>query len=119
CRLCRVRREECRAEPRRRPMTAEAQVVDTAADAEFRARVRSFLETHAEPRRARGSGVEEEDDGDDGLFDEVDTEAEQRRIAQAQAFQAALFDAGLAGITWPTEYGGAGLGNRELEIFNE
>ena len=96
-------------------MTAEAPVVDTAEQAEFRSRVRAFLEAHAQRRRSRDDGSDDEG----GLFDEVEHDAEQRRIAEAQAFQAALFDAGLAGITWPKEYGGAGLGNRELEIFNE
>ncbi len=34
-------------------------------------------------------------------------------------FQARLFDAGLAGLTVPAPYGGAGLTKRHLEIFNE
>jgi alkylation response protein AidB-like acyl-CoA dehydrogenase len=35
------------------------------------------------------------------------------------AFQATLADAGLAGLTVPVEYGGAGLTKRHAEIFNE
>jgi alkylation response protein AidB-like acyl-CoA dehydrogenase len=34
-------------------------------------------------------------------------------------FQGRLFDAGLAGLTVPAVYGGAGLTKRHLEIFNE
>jgi alkylation response protein AidB-like acyl-CoA dehydrogenase len=34
-------------------------------------------------------------------------------------FQARLFDAGLAGLTVPAVYGGAGLTKRHLEVFNE
>lgn len=34
-------------------------------------------------------------------------------------FQSRLFNAGLAGLTVPGVYGGAGLTNRHLEIFNE
>src|SRR5215203_1766686 len=35
------------------------------------------------------------------------------------AFQATLAAAGLAGLTVPAEYGGAGLTKRHAEIFNE
>jgi alkylation response protein AidB-like acyl-CoA dehydrogenase len=35
------------------------------------------------------------------------------------AFQAALATAGLAGLTVPAEYGGAGLSKRHAELFNE
>ncbi len=87
--------------------------VDTEEQAAFRARVRSFLEANAKPKRAR------DDDEGGGLFDEMEAGDEAARVAEAKAFQAKLFDAGLAGITWPKEYGGAGLANRELEIFNE
>ena len=86
-------------------------------ETELRARVRSFLEASASRKRTRRG--EDEDEDEDGLFDEVDAAAERQRVAEAQAFQARLFDAGLAGITWPVEYGGAGLGSRQLEIFNE
>lgn len=34
-------------------------------------------------------------------------------------YQAALFEAGYAGLTWPTEYGGAGLDERMASIFTE
>jgi alkylation response protein AidB-like acyl-CoA dehydrogenase len=37
----------------------------------------------------------------------------------AKRFQAALYDAGFAGITWPVEYGGQGLGHREQLAFND
>jgi len=40
-------------------------------------------------------------------------------LATQQAFQAALYDAGFAGITWPTEYGGQGLTNAEKTAFDE
>ena len=93
---------------------AGSALADTPEQTEFRRSVRRFLEANAKPRRAR----DEEGDGG-GLFDELDAGDERARVAEAQAFQAKLFDAGLAGITWPKEYGGAGLSNRELEIFNE
>src|SRR4051812_33981036 len=37
----------------------------------------------------------------------------------AKEFQAALFDAGFAGITWPKEVGGQGLGPAEQQVFSE
>jgi alkylation response protein AidB-like acyl-CoA dehydrogenase len=38
-------------------------------------------------------------------------------IEQQQVFQASLYDAGFAGITWPREYGGQGLTNAEQITF--
>ncbi|HVW42865.1 MAG TPA: acyl-CoA dehydrogenase family protein [Amycolatopsis sp.] len=40
-------------------------------------------------------------------------------ITVAKRFQAALHDAGLAGLTWPEEFGGQGLTAAEQQIFNE
>ncbi|MET0238054.1 MAG: acyl-CoA dehydrogenase family protein [Kibdelosporangium sp.] len=40
-------------------------------------------------------------------------------VAGAKRFQAALHDAGFAGITWPAAYGGQGLGQREQLAFND
>ena len=37
----------------------------------------------------------------------------------AKEFQAALFDAGFAGITWPKEVGGQGLGPAHQQVFSE
>jgi alkylation response protein AidB-like acyl-CoA dehydrogenase len=40
-------------------------------------------------------------------------------VAGQKRFQAALHDAGLAGITWPEQYGGQGLGQQEQLAFND
>ena len=40
-------------------------------------------------------------------------------IAAQKAFQAKLYDAGFAGITWPREYGGQGLTNAEQIAFSQ
>ncbi|HSL57227.1 MAG TPA: acyl-CoA dehydrogenase family protein [Acidimicrobiales bacterium] len=82
---------------------------DTAELAEFRARVRAFLAEHAPARRRPEPGAADDDTPD----------AEAPSVEQAKAFQAALFDAGLAGITWPQEYGGAGLTNEHQRVFTE
>jgi alkylation response protein AidB-like acyl-CoA dehydrogenase len=45
--------------------------------------------------------------------------SEAEMLADARAFQSALHDAGFAGITWPREYGGQGLGQAEQQVFAE
>jgi alkylation response protein AidB-like acyl-CoA dehydrogenase len=40
-------------------------------------------------------------------------------VAAAKAFARKLFDAGFAGITWPAEYGGQGLGPTEDRVYRE
>jgi alkylation response protein AidB-like acyl-CoA dehydrogenase len=70
---------------------------------DFRARARAWLEANAS---RRGSG---DDDGESG----------QTTIADQKAFQAKLYDAGFAGITWPKEYGGQGLTGAEQIIWSQ
>jgi alkylation response protein AidB-like acyl-CoA dehydrogenase len=77
----------------------------TADEDAFRARARAFLATHA-PRRTADGSPEGGAPGDD-------------RVDGARAYQAALFDANLAALTWPKEYGGQGLPARYQTIFNE
>jgi len=48
-----------------------------------------------------------------------DADAITRYLARARECQEALYDVGFAGISWPTEYGGQGLTNREQVVFNE
>ncbi|HEY1968026.1 MAG TPA: acyl-CoA dehydrogenase family protein [Pseudonocardia sp.] len=43
----------------------------------------------------------------------------EQHLARSREFQAALFEAGYAGITWPTECGGQGLGPAEQQIFSD
>ena len=59
--------------------------------AEFRARARSWLEANAP-----GKSGEDTADGEAGTVD----------IRAQKAFQAKLYDAGFAGITWPKQFGG-------------
>ena len=72
--------------------------------AEFRIRARAWLEANA-PRRASAGDA----DGEPGAAS----------IAEQKAFQAKLYDAGFAGITWPREYGGQGLTNAEQIAFGQ
>jgi alkylation response protein AidB-like acyl-CoA dehydrogenase len=71
---------------------------------EFRRRARAWLETNA-PRKASA----DDEGGEPGATG----------IPEQKAFQAKLYDAGFAGITWPVEYGGQGLTNAEQIAFGE
>ena len=80
---------------------------ESAVDEEdFRARVRAFLETHAHRADAGEPTVDRRSLDNTG-------------VTEARAYQAALYDAGLAGLTWPRAYGGQGLPARYQTIFNE
>jgi alkylation response protein AidB-like acyl-CoA dehydrogenase len=70
---------------------------------DFRARCRAFLDEHA-------TGM--------GLGGDPDPRGE-KRLAIAREFQGALARAGLAGITHPVEYGGAGLTRAHELIWRE
>jgi alkylation response protein AidB-like acyl-CoA dehydrogenase len=85
---------------------AEKEGVD---DPEFRARVRSFMEAHATRRPAH----------EDPLPRARGVVSDGELVATGRAYQAALFDAGLAGLTWPAEYGGQGLPSAYQSIFND
>src|SRR6201994_2434356 len=71
---------------------------------DFRNRAQAWLKEHA-PQR---------DGGDDEL-----SESGRTDIPAQKKFQASLYDAGFAGITWPKEYGGQGLTNAEQIAFSE
>ncbi|MFF5992035.1 acyl-CoA dehydrogenase family protein [Prauserella flavalba] len=49
----------------------------------------------------------------------VENASAEERIATAKRFQAALHDAGLAGLTWPAEYGGQGRTAADQQVFDE
>jgi alkylation response protein AidB-like acyl-CoA dehydrogenase len=68
---------------------------DTPELAEFRARIRTWLEEHKDeaPDNPGASQVDRDDD-----------------IAARRAWQAKLTEGGLNGVTWPAEFGGQGLG---------
>ena len=78
---------------------------DTAEQAAYRVRVGSWLEEHAsEAPVLHGPGALEDED-------EI--------IAARRVWQGKLAEGGLAGVTWPREYGGQGLGPIEQVICNQ
>jgi alkylation response protein AidB-like acyl-CoA dehydrogenase len=75
---------------------------DTPEQVEYREKVRSWLEQHRDEAPARSGSYE-----DTGYVD------------SRRAWQRELAEAGLAGVTWPREYGGQGLGPIEQVIVNQ
>jgi alkylation response protein AidB-like acyl-CoA dehydrogenase len=75
---------------------------------EFRVRAKGWLAENAPRRKTRSA----EDD-------EATPDGEMGPVAAGRAFQAKLFDAGFAGITWPKEYGGQGLSNEYQRAFTD
>ena len=96
--------------------------VEGAEEAEFRDRVRAFLDEHCQKRRSRrgvvGAADRPDDDGEAVGTSMLEADSASL-IAAAKAYQAALVDAGLGFLTWPKRYGGAELTKRHVEIFNE
>jgi alkylation response protein AidB-like acyl-CoA dehydrogenase len=78
---------------------------DTPEQAEYRTRVRAWLSEHRDEAPVlRGEGALKDED-------EI--------IAARRAWQGQLAEAGLAGVTWPKEFGGQGLGPIEQVIVNQ
>ncbi|MDX2381308.1 MAG: acyl-CoA dehydrogenase family protein [Acidimicrobiia bacterium] len=75
---------------------------DSAAEAAFRTEARTWLATHATPRR--------------GAAATGDLEA---HVARAMVWQRVLHDHGWAGLSWPEQFGGRGMSSGLSSIFNE
>jgi alkylation response protein AidB-like acyl-CoA dehydrogenase len=78
---------------------------DSPDQAEYRAKVRAWLDEHKDEAPVlRGEGAIEDEDA---------------AIAAHRVWQRKLAEAGFVGITWPKEYGGQGLGPLEQVISNQ
>ena len=81
---------------------------ESADEAAFREKARTWLRDNAPTSAVAGTqGVA------------ADPNEATDAVTAAKQFQAKLFDAGLAGLTWPQEYGGQGLTSRHRRIFEE
>jgi alkylation response protein AidB-like acyl-CoA dehydrogenase len=78
---------------------------DTPQQAAYRAQVRGWLEQHKSEAPVLS--------GPDAISDE------QELLAARRAWQGKLAEGGLAGVTWPKEYGGQGLGPIEQVICTQ
>jgi alkylation response protein AidB-like acyl-CoA dehydrogenase len=75
---------------------------DTPEQAEYREKVRTWLEAHKDEAPARAGSSED-----------------KAHIDARRAWQRELAEAGLAGVAWPREYGGQGLGPIEQVTVNQ
>jgi alkylation response protein AidB-like acyl-CoA dehydrogenase len=78
---------------------------DTPELAEYRARVRAWLDAHkadAPTMRAEDSGLDEHE-----------------HVAARREWQRKLAEGGLAAVVWPAEYGGQGLGPLNQVVVNQ
>ena len=82
---------------------------DTPEEAAFRAEAHAWLRAHAKLKDPAVVAPVRTGTGD--------REAELEHVAESKAWQAALYDGGWAGITWPKEFGGQGAGPVEAMIF--
>ncbi len=78
---------------------------DSPEEAAFRATARAFLDRHAHQAPPD--------------LDPSEETPWETRLATLKAWQRLLFDEGWVAITWPTEYGGRGLGPVEQIIWNQ
>ena len=78
---------------------------DTPEQVAYRAQVRTWLQEHSSEAPILA--------GPDALKDEAEI------IAARRAWQGKLAEGGLAGVTWPKEYGGQGFGPIEQVICNQ
>jgi hypothetical protein len=80
---------------------------DTPQQAEYRTQVRGWLEKHSSEAPAVQTRAAEGEREEAGY------------IAARRVWQGKLAEGGLAGVTWPKEYGGQGLGPIEQVICNQ
>lgn len=83
---------------------------DSPEEAAFRAEARSFLTAHAKPLPSTALAMS-------AIVAEWSADEEAQRLAEAKTWQRTKFDAGWAGIAWPTVYGGRGGSVVEELIF--
>ena len=81
--------------------------------AQWQARAREWLRSRARPRdSADVTGL-----GSVAVFDNLTFSQEREQLAAAAAWQRAKLAAGYGAITWPPEFGGAGLPAAYEEVF--
>jgi alkylation response protein AidB-like acyl-CoA dehydrogenase len=85
--------------------------------AQWQARAREWLRSQARPRDGEAGGADVTGLGSVAVFDNLTFEQEQEQLAAAAAWQRAKLAAGYGAITWPAEFGGAGLALAYEEAF--
>lgn len=85
----------------------------------FGAEARMWLKANAEPRRTSSNQPFEWGVGSDtvSVFHVLSFEDELAHVNRGREWQQRKFDAGYGAITWPMEYGGAGLSGAHARAF--
>ena len=86
---------------------------------QFREEVVAFLDAHATPKEAEKAFEWGEGEDEVSLFEEVDRQTELAQLAEAKAFRAARYDAGLGWIGGPARYGGRELPNAYDRLYTQ
>jgi alkylation response protein AidB-like acyl-CoA dehydrogenase len=86
-------------------------IQDTPEEQAFRAEARAWLQANARPL----SGT----DADWSRARGHNPESEAAHFERSREWQRTLYEGGWAGIAWPTEYGGRGLGPAHKMIFDQ
>ena len=86
---------------------------------DFKAEVTAFLDANAE-RKAKEEAFQWGKGKDStALFEEVDREVEKDQLVEAKAWRAKRYDAGLAWITGPTQFGGRELTQAHERLYGQ
>jgi acyl-CoA dehydrogenase len=86
---------------------------------EFEAEVLAFLDANAKPRAKEEAFVWGKGRDNQAMFEEVDREVEKQQLAEAKKFRAARYDAGLAWITGPKQFGGRELSQAHDRLYSQ
>ena len=93
-------------------------MADVSLD-DFKAEVQSFLDANATVRAEEEAFQWGKGRDSQAMFEEVDRDVEQKQLAKAKEFRAKRYDAGLAWITGPKEYGGRELTQAHDRIYSQ
>jgi alkylation response protein AidB-like acyl-CoA dehydrogenase len=93
-------------------------MADVSLD-EFQAEVTAFLDANATPRAKEAAFEWGKGRDDQAMFEEVDRTVEQEQLAVAKEFRAKRFDAGLAWITGPKDFGGRELSSAHDRLYTQ
>jgi alkylation response protein AidB-like acyl-CoA dehydrogenase len=82
---------------------------------EFELQAQRWLKANATPRRTSSSAAWGEGSDDVSVFHDLTHDEEVSHLGRAMEWQQRKFDAGYGALAWPSEFGGADLGE-EYEL---
>jgi acyl-CoA dehydrogenase len=84
---------------------------------DFKAEAEAFLDANATLRQKEEAFQWGKGRDNQAMFEEVDRDVEKKQLAAAKEFRAKRYDAGLAWITGPKEYGGRELSQAHDRVY--